>query len=136
MRVFVLLIALGFSISAQAQTSELDKMICDAFQGLADDLNKDVGAEIERTTTSERVIVITDQGVSLLCNASQFTHKRSISVPISSMPEIWVAHTQKKWNQLHCENPARVFSINNGWTIAMSMTDVDGRMQKFVARCD
>ena len=135
MQLLVLLMVLGFSISAQAQTNELDNMICSASQGLADELNTDVGSEIERTTTSERVIVTTNEGVTVLCDTKLVTYKRSISVAISSLPEKWAARTQKEWNELHCENDARVFAINNGWTFQLSMVDVDGRTQNFVARC-
>ena len=91
-------------------------------------LNKDIGAKLDRITTN--------QGMSVLCNTKIVTYRKSISVPISSMPENWVQRTQMQWNQIYCENIAYGPAIKSGWKIAMTMVDVNGRMQQFVAHCD
>ncbi|SRR6266404_6924656 len=112
--------------SAKAQFA--DKEFCDPMRQFADKANKDAGSMLDSITRND--------GMAVLCSSKIVDFKKFLNVDDSSFRDGWVQRKQQQWNEIYCKDNYWLKAIAAGWTVAQTMTFVNGKRYWMKAECN
>lgn len=104
-----------------------DKGFCVVARQLAHAAEKDVGIWIDRVTRNA--------GMAASCDLKVIEFTRFTYIASTSMTAGWKAARSSEWNASLCSSPLWREAIDNGWTVALAVSSVDGSRATFKAQC-
>ena len=104
-----------------------DAAFCKSMQEFAVKANKDAGSMLDANTRND--------GLAVLCAEKVIDFKKFLIAPSYMMRPGWKDRKSKQWRDIYCKDPYSKLAIQNGWTIATTMTTTDGDRSWITADC-
>jgi hypothetical protein len=122
------LCAAGVSLWTSSALAFDNDAFCAAIQPMVTKAHADAGIMVDGATRSD--------GIALACNMRLIDFKKFITVRPTRFRTGWEARKQAQWSEIYCQNDHWREAIESGWTVAQTMTFVDGTRHWMKAYCE
>jgi hypothetical protein len=125
----ILFICLTFVPCAAFGNEFSEDEFCSQITEMAEKLNAEGSSMVDAGTRQD--------GMAAICSLKVVEFKKFVNMPITSLREGWQGRKQAQWNKIYCDNNSPFRSaIDNGWTIGVLTTFIDGEQHRIKAACN